>query len=43
MDIQYYKSPDEAFYSLILLYNLEIVATKVFEYTSFKFRIWDIY
>lgn len=42
IDIEYYKSPDEAFYSLIFLYKFEITATQKFEYTSFKFKIWDL-
>ena len=42
-DIEYYKSPDEAFYSLIMFYELNIVSTKRFEFTSFKFKIWDLF
>jgi hypothetical protein len=43
IDITYYKSPDDAFYSLIYLYMFEIVATKRFDYISFRFKIWDIF
>lgn len=43
IDIDYYKPPDLAFYSLIYIYNFEIVATRQFDYTSFKFKIWDLY
>ena len=43
INISYYKSPDEAFYSLIYLYKFDIVATKKFNYTSFRFKIWDMF
>ena len=43
IDIDYYKPPDLAFYSLIFIYEYEVVASKKFDYISFKFKIWDIY
>lgn len=43
MNISYYKPPDEAFYSLIFLYRYDIVTTKHYDYTTFKFKIWDLF
>lgn len=34
---------EESFYSLIILYKFEVVATKSYYYNKFAFRIWDIY
>lgn len=42
IDIFYEESADNAYYSLILLYKFEITATKKYEYTTFKFKIWDL-
>ena len=41
VDIQYAGNPDNVFYSLVFIYNFDIVATHSYEYTSFAFRIWD--
>ena len=43
IDIDYYKPPDLAFYSLIFIYQYEVVATRKFDYITFRFKIWDIY
>ena len=43
IDIDYYKPPDLAFYSLIFIYQYEVVASRKFDYISFRFKIWDIY
>lgn len=34
---------DEVFFSLIILYKYEVVKTKSFEYSSFAFKIWDLF
>lgn len=31
------------FFALIFFYDYDIVATKSFEYTSYAFRIWDLF
>lgn len=36
-------NPDDVFFSLILIYKFEVVATKPFYYTEFSFKIWDVY
>ena len=43
IDITYDGNPDDVFFSLIFMYDYDIVATKEFEYTSFSFRIWDLF
>ena len=43
ISIQYSGDPDTIFFSLILIYNLDIVATKAYRYTTFAFKIWDLY
>ena len=43
INISYYKSPDEVFYSLLYIYKFDIVATKKFKFTSFRFKIWDMF
>lgn len=34
---------DELFYSLILIYKFEVVATKSYYYKKFSFKIWDLF
>lgn len=41
VQIDYPKSPDEAFYSLIIFYEYDIVATKEYAFTKFAFKVWD--
>ncbi len=43
MDITYVGNPDNLFINLILFYKFEIKAMKSVGYTSFKFKIWDLY
>jgi hypothetical protein len=43
LDIEFDKNPDDYFFAVVLLYNLEIVATKRQSYTSFTVKIWDLY
>jgi hypothetical protein len=43
LDIEFDKNPDDYFFAVVLLYNLEIVATKRQSYTSFAVKIWDLY
>lgn len=43
IEISYPKDPDEVFTSLMVLYDFELVATKILEYTKFSFRIMDLY
>lgn len=39
----YEGNVDDVFYSLILIYDFEVVSTKSFEYSSFVFTIWDLF
>ncbi len=41
--IQYSGNPDDVFFSLVFIYNYDIVATKSFQYTTFAFKIWDLF
>jgi hypothetical protein len=39
----YNGNPDDVFFSIIYIYKFSIVATKSFSYTSFAFKIWDLF
>ena len=41
--IYYNADPDQVLFSLIFIYKLDVVATKSYSYTTFSFRIWDLY
>ena len=43
VDITYNVNPDDVFFSLIFIYNYDIVATKSYRYMSFAFKIWDLF
>ena len=43
IDALYNKDPDEIFISLMFIYNYDIVAVKKCQFSSFKFKLWDIY
>lgn len=43
VDIVFDDNPDDVFFSLILFYQLDVVATKSFAFTTFAFRIWDLF
>jgi hypothetical protein len=43
MSIVYNGDPDDLYFSLIFIYDLDIVATKTYHYTNFAFKIWDLY
>lgn len=41
--IDYEHDLDDLFYSLIIIYKFEVVATKSYYYNKFTFRIWDLF
>ena len=41
--IVYDGNPDDVFFSLIFIYNYDIVATKSYRFTTFAFKIWDLF
>ena len=43
VSILYDKNPDDVFFSLILFYRFDLVATKSYRFTSFAFKIWDLF
>lgn len=43
IDIDYNGDADSLFYTLIIMYKFEVVATKEYEFTSFQFRIWELF
>jgi hypothetical protein len=43
IDIEFDRNPDDYFFAIVLLYNLDIVATKRQSYTSFAIQLWDLY
>ena len=43
IDVTYEGNPDEYSLFLIVFYNLDIVATKKQNFTSFAFQIWDLF
>ena len=42
IEIDYKGNPDDVFFSLIFMYDFELVATKKFDYSTFSFKIWDL-
>lgn len=43
IEIDYEEDPDNLFYSLIVIYKFEVVATKSYYYNKFGFKIWDLF
>ena len=43
IDINYTKSPDECYFSLVLIYQMDVVATSRFHFNEMLIKLWDVY
>lgn len=42
-DIEYEGDISTVVFSIKLIYNLDVVASKLFSYSTFSFKIWDLF
>lgn len=43
IEVDYSGNPNNVYFSIVLLYKLEIVATKSYSYKNFALKIWDLF
>lgn len=43
VEIDYEGNTDDLFYSVVILYKFEVVATKSYYYNKFAFKIMDLF